>query len=210
MAKRRADTGNVILQQRDQHGCRPVVRGGERLKGRAVARRYAKALIDLAVRDGVIAEIGDQLRQHWELLQASADLQKVLLHPGITAEVKSGVLTTILERTQPLPLLRNFLLVLLDKDRLRHLDAICEQYEQMANVRLRRVVAEVVSAVELDDAQQQALSDRLAHMTEQEVRLETRVDASILGGFVVRINHLILDGSLRGQLTRLRRQLIGG
>lgn len=180
------------------------------MKGRAVARRYAKALIDLASRDGAIAEIGQQLRQHWELLQANADLQKVLLHPGITAEVKSGILTTVLERTQPVPLLRNFLLVLLDKDRLRYLDAICEQYEHMANVRLQRVVAQVISAVELDDTQQQALRDRLARMTQQEVRLETRVDASILGGFVVRIDHIILDGSLRGQLARLRRQLIGG
>jgi F-type H+-transporting ATPase subunit delta len=180
------------------------------LKGRAVARRYAKALIDLAARDGVIAEIGDQLRQHWELLQANAGLQKVILHPGIAAEVKSSVLTTVLERTQPLPLLRNFLLVLLDKDRLRHLDAICEQYEQMANRRLRRVVAQAVSAVELDDAQRRALTERLAQMTQQEVHLETHVDASILGGFVVRINHVVLDGSLRGQLARLRRQLIGG
>lgn len=180
------------------------------MKGRAVARRYAKALIDLAVRDGVITEIGDQLQQHSELLQANADLHRVLLHPGVAAEVKSNVLTAILERTQPLPLLRSFMLVLLHKDRLRHFDAVCESYQQMANVRLNRVMAQVVSAAELDADQQQALTQRLAEITQREVRVETRVDPSILGGIMVRINHVVLDGSLRGQLARLRRQLIGG
>lgn len=180
------------------------------MKGRAVARRYAKALIDLAARDDMVAEIGDQLQQHRDLLQANDELQKLLWHPSIAAEVKINVLTDILERSQPAPLLRNFVLLLLDKDRLRHFDLICEHYEQMANARLRRVVARVTTAVELDEAQQQAVAQKLAEVTQQDVLVETRLDPSLLGGVVVRINHTVLDGSLRGQLARLRQELIGG
>lgn len=180
------------------------------MKGRAVARRYAKALIDLAARDDMVAEIGEQLRQHRDLLQAHADLQKVLCHPGIAVEVKTRILTSILDHSQPAPLLRSFILLLLDKDRLRHIDLICEQYEQMANARLRRVVAQVTTAIELDDSQRQAVVQKLAEVTQREVLVETRLDPSILGGVVVRIDHTVLDGSLRGHLARLRQQLIGG
>src|SRR5438128_5988863 len=92
-------------------------RGGECLHGGAVALRYAKALIDLAARDDRVAEIGEQLRQHRQLLDANADLQKVLYNPSVSAEVKANVLTRILERTQPTPLLRSFILLLVHRDR---------------------------------------------------------------------------------------------
>ncbi|HEY7492046.1 MAG TPA: ATP synthase F1 subunit delta [Candidatus Tectomicrobia bacterium] len=175
-----------------------------------MARRYAKALIDLAARDNRVAEIGEQLRQHRQLLDANADLQKVLYNPSVSAEVKGRVLTGILERTQPTPLLRSFILLLVDKDRLRQFDLICAQYEAMAQARLGRVTAQVTTAVALDAAQRQAVSQKLAQITQKEVLLETQVDPTILGGLVVRINHTVLDGSLRGQLARLRQELIGG
>jgi F-type H+-transporting ATPase subunit delta len=180
------------------------------LRGRAVARRYAKALLDLAARDDMVAEIGEQLQQHRELFQASEDLQRILWHPAIAAEVKAKVLTSILDQSQPAPVLRNFILLLLNKDRFRQFDLICEQYEQMANTRLRRVVAQVTAAIELDRAQQQAIVQKIADVTQQEVRLETHRDPSLLGGLIVRINHVVLDGSLRGQLAQLRQELIGG
>jgi F-type H+-transporting ATPase subunit delta len=167
-------------------------------------------LIDLAARDDRVAEIGEQLRQHRQLLDASADLQKVLYNPSVSAEVKGRVLTGILERTQPTPLLRSFILLLVDKDRLRQFDLICAQYEAMAQARLGRVTAQVTTAVALDAAQRQAVSQKLAQITQKEVLLETQVDPTILGGLVVRINHTVLDGSLRGQLVRLRQELIGG
>ncbi|MGQ4810295.1 ATP synthase subunit delta [Candidatus Entotheonellaceae bacterium PAL068K] len=180
------------------------------MKGRAAARRYAKALIDLAARDDMVADIGEQLQQHRDLFQANVELQGMLWHPGIAAEVKTNLLTGILERTQPAPLLRSFILLLQDKDRLRQFELICEHYERMANARLRRVVARVTTAIELDADQQQAVSQKLIEITQQQVLLETRLDPSILGGLIVHINHTVLDGSLRGQLTRLRQDLIGG
>lgn len=180
------------------------------MKGGAVARRYAKALLDLAVRDNQVAEIGDQLQRHQVLLQGSEDLQAILWHPGVSIDVKADVLKDILDQTQPGVLLRNFILLLLEKDRLRQFDLICQQYEQMANARLGRVMVEVTTAVELDDDQQQAVTRKLAEITRKEVRVETQVDPSIIGGLVVRINHTVLDGSLQGQLSRLRHELIGG
>jgi len=180
------------------------------LRGGAAARRYAKALMDLARRDGIIAEIGAQLLQHQALLQANTNLQKALENPGVDIQVKTGIMTTIFERTQPAPLLRNFLLLLMHKGRLPQLDAICTQYERMASDELRRVVAQVTTAVEMDAQQRQVVTQKIAAATQKDVQLEAHVDPTLIGGLVVRVNNVILDGSVRGQLTRMRKALIGG
>ncbi|MEE8290030.1 MAG: F0F1 ATP synthase subunit delta, partial [Candidatus Tectomicrobia bacterium] len=70
------------------------------MKGTAVARRYAKALIDLARRDDTVAETGEQLRQHRDVFRAT-DFQAIMRSPGVAVEVKTRVLTAILDQTQP-------------------------------------------------------------------------------------------------------------
>ena len=180
------------------------------MRGGAAARRYAKALIDLARRDGIIAEIGTQLQQYQVLLRENRHLQRALENPGIDIQVKTGILTTIFERTQPAPLLRNFLLLLMQKGRLPQFDAICTHYERMASDELRRVVAQVTTAVEMDTQQRQVITQKIAAATQKDVQLEAHVDPALIGGLVVRVNNVILDGSVRGQLTRMRKALIGG
>jgi len=180
------------------------------VKGGAAARRYAKALMDLARRDSMIAALGEQLQQHQALLRANVQLQRILENPSIDIQVKTRLLTTVLERTQPAPLLRNFLLLLVAKDRLRQLDAICRHYERMANAELHRIVAQVTTAIELDAQQRQAVTQKIAAATQKEVVLQAVVDPAILGGLVVRVDNVIVDGSVRGQLARMHKALIGG
>jgi F-type H+-transporting ATPase subunit delta len=179
------------------------------LKGTGVARRYAKALIDLAKRDGTVAEIGEQLRQHRAIFNDTVSLQITLQNPGVASERKRQVLNAILDRTQPGILVRNFILLLLEKDRLNQFDWICTHYERMADEHLGRITARVTTAVELDAEQYQAVKQKVATATQKDVQLETQVDPSILGGMIVRINHTVLDGSLQGQLRRLRQELVG-
>ena len=180
------------------------------MKGGAAARRYAKALMDLARRDGIVAAIGEQLQQHQALLRANVQLQRVFENPSIDVQVKANVLTTLFERTQPVLLLRQFLLLLVAKDRMRQLDPICMQYARMADEELHRIVAQVTTAVALDVQQRQAVAQKIAAATQKDVVLEAGVDPAILGGLVVRINNIIVDGSLRGQLARIHQVLREG
>ena len=180
------------------------------MRGGAAARRYAKALIDLARRDGIIAEIGAQLQHYQALLRENTQLPRVLENPGVDIQVKTGIMTTIFERTQPAPLLRNFLLLLMHKGRLPQLDAICTQYARMASDELHRVVAQVTTAVEMDAQQRQIVTQKIAAATQKNVQLEAHVDPALIGGLVVRVNNVILDGSVRGQLARMRKALIEG
>jgi F-type H+-transporting ATPase subunit delta len=96
------------------------------------------------------------------------------------------------------------------KDRLPQLDAIYTHYARMASDELHRVVAQVTTAVEMDAQQRQVVTQRIAAATQKDVQLEAQVDPSIIGGLVVRVNNVILDGSVRGQLARMRKALIGG
>jgi F-type H+-transporting ATPase subunit delta len=166
--------------------------------------------MDLARRDGTIAETGTQLQQYQALLREHTNLQRLLENPSVDIQVKTGLLTTIFERTQPTPLLRNFLLLLVHKDRLPQLDAISTHYARMASDELHRVVAQVTTAVAMDAQQRQVVTQRIAAATQKDVQLEAQVDPSIIGGLVVRVNNVILDGSVRGQLARMRKALIGG
>jgi F-type H+-transporting ATPase subunit delta len=167
-------------------------------------------MIDLATRDGTIAETGEQLQQHREMFNANANLQSMLRNPGVLAERKTNLLAGILDRTQPGLLVRNFILLLLKNDRLHHFDLICNHYDRMANEKLGRLTAHVTTAVELGADQYQAIEQRVAAVTHKTVQLDTRIDPSILGGVIVRIDNTVLDGSLRGRLHRLRRELVGG
>ncbi len=178
------------------------------MRGGAAARRYAKALLELARRDGMIAEIGTQLRQYQAMVQANIPLQRVLETPSVDVQSKTNIVTAILEHTQSAPLLRNFVLLLVEKDRLRQLAAICLHYERMANDELQQVVAQVTTALAMDAQQRQVVTQKITAATQKTVQLEELVDPAILGGLVVRVNNVILDGSVRGQLARMRKTLV--
>jgi len=180
------------------------------LKGTGAARRYAKALASLATRDGSVAETGDALRAHRDLFSADAQLRGILRHPSVSQNVKNRLVTAILDRTQPSLLVRNFLLLLLKNDRLLDLDLIVARYERLANDLLGRITAQVITAVELEDDQYASIEQKVAAVTQKTVVLEKQIDPSILGGVIVKIDHTVLDGSLRGRMQRLRRELVGG
>lgn len=180
------------------------------MRGTGAARRYAKALADLATRDDKVAETGEELRAHRDLFNADANLKFMLLNPSLDQEVKTRVVTAILDRTQPSPLVRNFLLLLLKNDRLQDLELIEARYERLANDHLGRLTAQVITAVELDDDQYAAIEQKVSAVTQKTVMLDKQIDPSILGGVIVKIDHTVLDGSLRGRLQRLRRELVAG
>jgi F-type H+-transporting ATPase subunit delta len=180
------------------------------LRGTGAARRYAKALASLATRDGKVAETGEELRAHRDLFHADTNLKAILLNPSVAQDVKTRVVSAILDRTQPSPLVRNFLLLLLKNDRLQDLDLIEARYERLANDLLGRITAQVITAVELEGDQYASIEQKVAAVTQKTVMLEKQIDPSIFGGVIVKIDHTVLDGSLRGRMQRLRRELVGG
>jgi len=176
----------------------------------ALAYRYARALVDVVLAPGSTIKQEDaiaQLRAAGEMVAQSAELRTALLTPAITPSRKRAVMGKLLEEIGAATVIRNFIYVVIDHRRIGMLDQMREAFELALDERLGFARAEVTSAATLDDQRSARLESELSRLTGKRMRLRFAVDAELLGGATARIGSTLYDGSLRGQLQQLRREL---
>lgn len=176
----------------------------------ATARRYAKALFQVAREARRLDAVGDELANVLEVLAADRRLEEFLSRPWIKGATKRSVAAAVAERLGCSPLVRDFVGLVAQRGRTDHLAEIARAYRSLLDAERGRVRAQVRSAVALSDAERGRLAVGLARIAGNEVIVEGSVDARLLGGFVAQIGSLVLDGSLDGQLTRMRERLVRG
>jgi F-type H+-transporting ATPase subunit delta len=176
----------------------------------SVARRYAKALVDVAAASNELEKVGQELTSFADLLREHRDLRQLLTNPSILRRDKGQILDEVVSRLALLPLTKSFLRILLEAGRLPALEGVLRAYEALVDERLGRVKARVTTAGPLEVEAQERLRQRLEQMTGKTVYLEVQQDPKILGGLVTQIDSLVYDGSLRTQLARLREELVRG
>ncbi len=142
-----------------------------------------------------------------ELVAGSKELREVWETPSITAEQKRAVLDAIVAREGISQTVRNFVAVLIDHGRTHFLGPIVKQFEQELNHRMGFIEAEIASAHELSANDRQALEDQMEKLTGKKIRARYSRDESILGGAIVKIGSTIYDGSVSGQLERIKQAL---
>jgi F-type H+-transporting ATPase subunit delta len=176
----------------------------------AVASRYARAFADVVL-DGKLdpKQVTEQLGAIVELFRSNLDLRRVWESPAIAAEQKRKLLDAIVERNAVLRPVRNFLAVLIDHGRIREVEAIARQFEAELNHRLGIVEAEVTSARPLEEAESRELLAEVARVTGKQVSAEYKIDPSLIGGATIRVESTVYDGSVRGQLQKMKEQLSG-
>lgn len=172
-----------------------------------VARRYARALFNAAVRAQSIEPVNEALQQLLSVLHEQPPLRYLLLNPLIPRERKQQMVQETIGRNTH-PLLASLLSVLVDKRRERLLPEVAREFGELRDEHLGIVRVQATTAYPLDSQQQEALIRSLERRTSRTVVLDTRVDPSLIGGIVVRIGDTIIDGSVRGQLLRLRQYLL--
>ncbi len=173
-----------------------------------VVRRYAATLLDAAEETGVLDVVRQDVEGVLATVDPSQDLVAFLENPLLSAEVQQQVLVAIFRgKLQGLTL--NFLSLMAQRRRAGILVLTLKTFLELLEEREGIVSAEVRSAVELSEEQQQRLRERLAAYTGKQVRLHSQVDPSLRGGAVARIGDTVFDGSLNTHLERLRRQLVG-
>ena len=177
----------------------------------AVSTRYARALVD-AVMDpkGPTPDphrIAAQLKDFAQLLRQSAELRVLFATPAVPLPKKRSVLAEIAPLIPLDSLTHNFLGVLLQNERMPLLGDMVEAFEQLVNERLGVVVAEISSARALGDAEKQELDRALRTRTGKQVQMSFSLDPSLIAGVLARVGSTIYDGSVRGQLERLRSEL---
>jgi|SRR5579862_6487906 len=171
----------------------------------SVASIYARAFADVvfsAHLDAARATGG--LRRIATLCQESLELRRVWDNPAVPADQKRKLLDAIVQREGIDKPVRNLIAVLIDHQRLPFLARIIEQLEKELDARLGFADAQISSARELGDTEKRALESQIEKTTGRKVRARYGLDASLLGGAVVRIGSTIYDGSVKGQLEKIK------
>lgn len=176
--------------------------------GEGSARRYARALLDVALEKGDTG-LRQDLDDLGRLYVEHAELRTLLLHPTVPTEKKTGVIAALL-RGRPSDLRQRLITLLLERDRIELLPLIAKAYVKLWNARKGIVEAEAVSARELDETEARAISAAAGRATGgKQIELRRRVDPGLMGGLLLRMEGRIYDGSVRARLRALREQLAG-
>jgi F-type H+-transporting ATPase subunit delta len=181
----------------------------------SVVGTYARAFADIAtgvgINTGSRLDSDQVLRELYgieSLLRQSDQLRRVLENPSIPGDRKRAVLDAIAAKLGTTRQVRNFIAVLTDHQRLPLFSEILKQLEHELNERQGLAEAQVSSARQLSDSEKAMLESEITRMTGKKVRARYEQDATLLGGAVVQVGSTIYDGSVKGQLERIREQLV--
>ncbi len=177
------------------------------MRDETVARNYAEALFELALRHEGLDVFGEGIRLVAALIDDNPRVRIFLETPRVDADDKKALLEKVFGGRIP-PMLVNFILVTIDKRRQRLLRTIAMEFDALVDLHENRVHVDVTVARPLDDETSVALERRLSALLGKTAVPHIHVDPGILGGVVVRAGDTIYDGSLRRRLDRMRRQLM--
>jgi len=171
----------------------------------SVASTYARAFADVVLDARLDAHRAiDGLRRIAGLLAESVELRRVWENPAVPAEQKRKLLDAIVHREGMEKHVRNLVAVLIDHRRTAFLGRIVEQLEKELDARLGFAEAQITSFRELGDSEKRSLETQVERVTGKKVRAHFATDASLLGGAVIRVGSTIYDGSVRGQLEKIK------
>ena len=171
-----------------------------------VERKYAQALYEAALDKGRMAEVQSSLADFLEAERAVPELGAVLASPMLDSVTKGALLGDLLAGSEPL--LRNFLRLLAEKERISLLEEIAREFEALVAAGEKRLRVTVTTAQELSDEEASSLVAKIEAVTGRPVEARRRVDPSLIGGLVVQAGSLRMDTSIRGRIENLRKELV--
>lgn len=176
------------------------------MNGDIVAQRYAKALFALGRQEGMsqLEKYGENLSALQGVLEESPELVRFFRTPVISVAEKRKVVSEVLDKVGVDPVVKNFCLLLTDKERLPLFGEIVESFGKLLDEAWGIVRGRLLTAVNLSKEQQTGILARVEKQTSKQIALKFEVDPSILGGVVLQVGDNVLDASLRAQLAILR------
>jgi len=174
------------------------------------ARRYAKALHLIARESGATTAVGEELQRFLEAVDDLAEAHDVLTRPWIKGGDRRAIALALADKVGCGKTVRDFVGLVAERGRMDHLTEIMAAYRAFLDDDLGQARAEVRTAVPLGDQEKRELGRRLEGALGKRILLEERVDPTLLGGFVAQVGSFIVDGSLDGQLGRMRERLARG
>jgi F-type H+-transporting ATPase subunit delta len=172
-----------------------------------VADRYARAIFELATESSELANVTEQLRNFAASYEASRELQSVLENPLIDVSQRDAILREVAARVSLSEIALNSVRLLADRKRLSSLSAIAARLASLADEQAGIVRATVISATILPESFYERLTSELESVTARKIALDRQQDPSLIAGIVTRIGDNTIDGSIKGRLAEIERQL---
>jgi F-type H+-transporting ATPase subunit delta len=177
----------------------------------AFVSRYANAFADVVtVAKLDTVAIDQKLTDFLATWNGSPELREFFENPAIAVNEKVAILDKLNAKIGMQKELRNLIAVLISNNRIAQVSEVAESYRRLLQEQMGVHSAEIVTARELDAKEREALLAEVSKLAGGKVEARFKLDASILGGTVVRLGSTVYDGSVRGRLDRLRDSLIAG
>lgn len=173
-----------------------------------IARRYAKALINLAEKDLEIT--GNSLAAIADVYSNSTELSEVLSDTKVSSQIKQNVLKKILKKIKVSKLVDTFIRYLLAKRRIVLLPNIERAFNLLLQEKVGRIEAGITVAQEIPEVTVGKLEKAISRYSGKEVTVNITIDPAIIGGIVTRIGSVVIDGSIHTQLNQIRQSIIRG
>jgi F-type H+-transporting ATPase subunit delta len=174
----------------------------------SLARRYAKALLEIGIKQQTYDALGKELDRAADTFKNSPELRNALENPIFAVAKRGLILEDVARRLALSKTVRAFVMLLLDKGRINFLPDIARVHRALIDEHAGRVRATVTSARPLDPALEARLRAALEKQSGKTVILEKKEDPAIVGGMVTQLGDVLYDGSIRTQLQQLKEELL--
>ena len=175
-----------------------------------IARRYAKALVNLAEKEKDLDNAGKNLTAITQVYKENSELRQVLSDTKVSSRVKQEILKDVLNTIKTSKLVDTFSRYLLAKRRIDILPDIERAFNLLLQEKLGRIEANVTAAYELPKETVKKLVNAISGYSGKEVQVNVAIDPSIIGGMVTRIGSTVIDGSIKTHLNKIRQSIIRG
>jgi len=173
-----------------------------------VAKRYAKALVELAYEKKIVDQTRADLAAFATAVDGQVSLQKLFSSPAFTPDAKKLVIGEMSSKMGLQPTTKRFIELLAETGRIRYVRDVHEAFEELLAERQNRAIARVTTASALASAETAEIKKKLEGITGKQVEIDGKVDAAVIGGAHAQIGSVVYDGTIRNQLSKMRDRLM--
>jgi F-type H+-transporting ATPase subunit delta len=170
---------------------------------------YTQALLEIALVENQLDQVEEDLLGVSSALKSNLELKDALFRDKVPAAKKKEIMMAIFGKKLA-PMVMNFICLIIDEGREELLSSLGQEFSKKAYGARNMAQAEIITAVPIDEELKMDIGKRLAQVFKKEIEIKSRVDESIIGGLVIKVEGKVIDGSVRHQLEDLRETLTSG
>lgn len=171
-----------------------------------VGKRYAEALFEAGIELNKLENFKSEIEFVSQVLKSDDQLKTIFQHPKLSKNEKKDIINSLFKENVSEELL-NLCYITVDKGREKHLEVISDEYRKLYNEKQGIIEAQALTAVAMSKEELENLQAKLSSKLNKKVELKNTIDTTVVGGVLVKVGDKIIDGSIKGKLNEVYRNL---